>query len=166
MNIIGIIPARFDSTRFPGKPLVNIFGKTMIQRVYEQAIKSKKLTKVVVATDDIRIFENIKSIDGNVEMTSNSHKSGTDRCNEVVQKLKNDGECFDIAINIQGDEPFIDPSQIDLLISCFDDNSTQINQMADWCRKMNVSATPTFFVNGYALPALYNIEDLRYLFST
>lgn len=122
MRIIGIIPARYASTRFPGKPLADIQGKTMIQRVYEQASKARVLSKVVVATDDERISDHVKSFGGNVLMTSPSHQSGTDRCAEVI-KIETE---FDIAINIQGDEPFIHPEQIKLVADCFKDSDTQI----------------------------------------
>lgn len=111
MKILGIIPARYASTRFPAKALADIGGKPMIQRVYEQASKAKSLSKVVVATDHSDIEKAIKSFDGNYCMTSADHQSGTDRCNEVISIEKD----FDYVINIQGDEPFIDPTQIDLL---------------------------------------------------
>lgn len=114
MKILGIIPARYASSRFPGKPLVDMLGHTMIQRVYNQVKKSKKLSHVIVATDDKRIYDHILSFGGNACMTSENHPSGTDRCYEALKKQK---ERFDFAINIQGDEPFIDPNQIDLL--CF-----------------------------------------------
>jgi 3-deoxy-manno-octulosonate cytidylyltransferase (CMP-KDO synthetase) len=122
-KIIGIIPARFASTRFPGKPLVDIMGKSMIQRVYEQARKSKSLSSVIVATDDNRIQKAVVDFGGEVCLTSPDHPSGTDRCAEVVEKLQLD---CDAVVNIQGDEPFIDPQQIDLLCSCFDDSKTQL----------------------------------------
>jgi 3-deoxy-manno-octulosonate cytidylyltransferase (CMP-KDO synthetase) len=113
MNI-AIIPARYASTRFPGKPLVDIQGKTMIQRVVEQALQVENLDKVVVATDDKRIFSHVKNLGYEVMMTSENHQSGTDRCAEVAQKMRLKKD--DIVINIQGDEPFIFPSQIaDLL---------------------------------------------------
>lgn len=124
MKFIGIIPARYASTRFPGKPLADINGKSMIQRVYEQA--SKSLDKVVVATDDERIFNAVKEFGGQVVMTSENHKSGTDRCAEAAKKI---GLPFDdqtVVINIQGDEPFIKPEQIEELKSCFDSPETQI----------------------------------------
>lgn len=124
MKIIGIIPSRYNSTRFPGKPLVDIQGKTMIRRVYEQASKAKSLAEIIVATDDERIFEEVKSFGGNVVMTSASHKNGTERCAEVVSTL--DSNEVDAAINIQGDEPFIAPEQIDLVASCFENSETQI----------------------------------------
>lgn len=123
MNAIGIIPARYASTRFPGKPLVDIAGKTMIHRVYEQALKSKHLTQVIVATDDSRIEKEVTRFGGIVCITSDQHTSGTDRCYEVIEKMNLQ---TDVIINIQGDEPFIDPEQIDLLYSCFQDRNTQI----------------------------------------
>lgn len=122
MKVLGVIPARFASTRFPGKPLVDIQGKSMIRRVYEQALKAKGLDKVVVATDDERIVEELKSFGGEYIMTGTAHQSGTDRCAEVARKLPG----FEVLINIQGDEPFIDPAQIDLLVSCFIDPGVQL----------------------------------------
>jgi len=122
MKILGIIPARFASTRFPGKPLVQIQGKSMIQRVYEQASMSTLLADVVVATDDDRIAEEVTRFGGRFVMTANTHISGTDRCAEVINKLTG----FDSVINIQGDEPFIDPLQVDLLASCFYDHTVQL----------------------------------------
>ena len=122
MNILGIIPARYASTRFPGKPLVDIAGKTMIQRVYEQAKKCSRLSEVIVATDDDRIYDHVIAFGGKAIMTLPTHQSGTDRCAEVA--LKHPG--YDTIINIQGDEPYIDPEQIGKLISCFNDGNTQI----------------------------------------
>ncbi|MGM1427682.1 3-deoxy-manno-octulosonate cytidylyltransferase [Sphingobacterium lactis] len=122
MNAIGIIPARYESSRFPGKPLVDIGGMTMIQRVYNQVKHATSLSEVVVATDDQRIYDHVKSFAGNVVMTRKDHQSGTDRCAEVIENIQG----FDIAINIQGDEPFIDPLQIDLLVSCFARSEVQI----------------------------------------
>jgi 3-deoxy-manno-octulosonate cytidylyltransferase (CMP-KDO synthetase) len=115
MKVIGIIPARYASTRFPGKPLVEIRGKSMVQRVYEQAKKSKLLEESVVATDDKRIFQHVQSFGGKVMMTSAAHQSGTDRCAEVAQHYPD----VDVVINIQGDEPFIEPAQIDQLAGLF-----------------------------------------------
>ena len=122
MKIIGVIPARFGSSRFPGKPLIDIGGKSMIHRVYDQAKKSKFLTEVIVATDDKRIENHVKEFGGNVIMTSSALQSGTDRCFEAVKKY---GDKFDIVINIQGDEPFIMPEQIDLVAASF--NSENVN---------------------------------------
>ncbi len=112
MNILGIIPARYASVRFPAKALAEIGGKSMIQRVYEQVLKARYLNDIVVATDDERIRQHVISFGGNVIMTSPDHKSGTDRCYEAF--VKNGGE-FDYVVNIQGDEPFIQPEQIDEL---------------------------------------------------
>ena len=114
MKILGVIPARYASSRFPGKPLVDLGGQSMIQRVYAQARLSTVLNKVVVATDDQRIYDHIISFGGEACMTSEYHPSGTDRCYEALEKEKS---TFDYVINIQGDEPFIEPSQIDLLAS-------------------------------------------------
>jgi 3-deoxy-manno-octulosonate cytidylyltransferase (CMP-KDO synthetase) len=122
-RIIGLIPARYASTRYPGKPLVNIHGKTMIQRVYEQAQKCLALADVIVATDDARIESTVKQFGGKVCLTSPNHPSGTDRCAEVVETLNL--KC-DAIINVQGDEPFIDPLQIDLVCSCFEDDRTEL----------------------------------------
>jgi 3-deoxy-manno-octulosonate cytidylyltransferase (CMP-KDO synthetase) len=121
MKFLGIIPARYASSRFPGKPLVDMLGKTMIQRVYEQVIGV--LDDVWVATDDQRIFDAVKAFGGKVVMTSENHQSGTDRCYEAFTKV---GEGYDVVVNIQGDEPFIKSSQIMLLQSCFEDAKTQI----------------------------------------
>jgi len=125
LRFVGIIPARFASTRFPGKPLVNIAGKTMIERVYEQV--SKALTDVYVATDDKRIFDAVLAFGGKAIMTSDKHRSGTDRCYEAFSKLE---EWFDVVINVQGDEPFIQPEQIVELQRCFEEPKTQIATLA------------------------------------
>ena len=128
-KFIGIIPARYASTRFPGKPLADIRGKIMVQRVYEQA--SRALDVVCVATDDERIFKAVQSFGGNAVMTSASHRSGTDRCAEAVRLVERDrGERFDAVLNIQGDEPFIEPEQLELVKSCFSDERTQIATLA------------------------------------
>jgi 3-deoxy-manno-octulosonate cytidylyltransferase (CMP-KDO synthetase) len=111
MKIIGVIPARYDSTRFPGKPLVNIAGKPMIQHVWENSAKSKLINELYAATDDKRIFVAVKSFGGNAVMTSKKHKSGSDRIGEVIKKRN-----CDIVVNIQGDEPFINPLNIDKTI--------------------------------------------------
>jgi len=116
MTFIGIIPARFETTPFPGKPPGMINNKPMIQWVYENA--SKSLDHVWVATDDKRIFDAVEKFGGNAIQTANTHQSGTDRCAEAALQLAKKIE-FDIIINIQGDEPFIQPQQIELLKSCF-----------------------------------------------
>jgi 3-deoxy-manno-octulosonate cytidylyltransferase (CMP-KDO synthetase) len=125
MRFVGIIPARFASTRFPGKPLVDIGGKSMIQRVYEQV--SKVLADVYVATDDQRIFDAVLAFGGRAIMTSDQHKSGTDRCYEAYSKLSGN---FDVVINVQGDEPFIQPEQIETLKDCFKSAETEIATLA------------------------------------
>ena len=122
MNVIGVIPARYDSSRFPGKPLVDIGGKSMIQRVYEQCSKSTSISKLIVATDDQRIADHVELFGGNVTLTSINHQSGTDRCAEVANNYPE----FDILINIQGDEPMINPDQIDLLCKCFENPNASI----------------------------------------
>ncbi|MCD8030275.1 MAG: 3-deoxy-manno-octulosonate cytidylyltransferase [Bacteroides sp.] len=121
MKFLGIIPARYASTRFPGKPLAILAGKPMVQRVYEQVCGL--LDEVYVATDDPRIQEAVKAFGGKVVMTSPNHKSGTDRCYEAYTHI---GGEFDVVINIQGDEPFVHSSQIELLKQCYQDESTQI----------------------------------------
>jgi 3-deoxy-manno-octulosonate cytidylyltransferase (CMP-KDO synthetase) len=122
MKITGIIPARYASTRFPGKPLIDIGGKSMIRRVYEQASKSQLLRQVIVATDDERIAEHVSGFGGKAHLTSAAHQSGTDRCAEVAASHPDS----DVFINIQGDEPFIDPRQIDLLCHCFQQADTNL----------------------------------------
>lgn len=117
MNILGVIPARYASTRFPAKPLADIGGKSMIRRVYEQVKKCKDLRDVVVATDNDAIFTHVKSFGGNVCMTSENHVSGTDRCYET---LTLQSTTYDYVVNVQGDEPFIQPEQISLLCSLLD----------------------------------------------
>lgn len=121
MKYIGIIPARYASTRFPGKPLAILGGKPVIQRVYEKV--KDELDETVVATDDQRIFEAVLSFGGKAVMTGSYHKSGTDRCFEAYQKMD---EKFDVVINIQGDEPFIHPRQLHSIKKCFEDSLTQI----------------------------------------
>lgn len=121
MKFLGVIPARFASTRFPGKPLVKIGNRTMIERVYEQV--NGVVDKAVVATDDTRIFDAVKAFGGEVVMTSEHHKSGTDRCFEAFTNL---GGGYDVVVNIQGDEPFIKPEQIGLVKSCFDSHEIQL----------------------------------------
>lgn len=121
MKFIGIIPARYASTRFPGKPLAILGGMPVIERVYKQV--ASILDNVYVATDDERIYNAVKAFDGNAIMTSEHHKSGTDRVEEAVSKINGD---FDVVINIQGDEPFIQQSQIETLCRCFEDPQTQI----------------------------------------
>ncbi len=129
MKVVGIIPARYASKRFPGKPLVDIAGKSMIQRVYEQTKKS--IDNVYVATDDKRIQKTVLDFGGQVIMTSKKHNSGTDRIAEAINIInKSEEEIFDVIVNIQGDEPFIYPEQINSVIKCFRKKRTQIATLA------------------------------------
>lgn len=140
MKILGIIPARYASTRFPGKPLADVSGKPMVQRVYEQAKKCKALAEVVVATDDRRIESAVKKFKGKVVMTSDKHRSGTDRCYEALKKL---GEKkFDAVINIQGDEPFIHPEQISKAANCFKDATVRLATLVVKLNNVHELANP------------------------
>jgi len=123
MKILAVIPSRFASTRFPGKPLIDIKGKTMIQRVFEQAKQCKSFADVIVATDDERIYNHVIEFGGKAMMTSEKHPSGTDRCAEVLSKID---QKYDAVVNVQGDEPFIQPEQLEQLIECFKNPKTQI----------------------------------------
>jgi len=127
MKVIGIIPARYASSRFPGKPLADILGKSMIQRVYGQCKKANSLSEVIVATDNKQILNHVQEFGGKAIMTASSHPSGTDRCNEAIQTTQ---EQYDIAINIQGDEPFINPEQIDQVTSLFNSEKVIIATLA------------------------------------
>jgi len=153
MKIIGIIPSRYASSRLPGKPLVDILGKSMIQRVYEQCKKASSLSKLIVATDDKRIFNHVLGFGGKVIMTSNAHATGTDRCNEVIQSLE---EKYDVAINIQGDEPYINPKQIDQVASLFSSKNVNIATLAKKIEDESIisdinSPKAMFDTNGIAL---------------
>ncbi len=122
LKILGIIPARYNSSRFPGKPLIDLQGKSMIQRVYEGAKKSDLLTDVIVATDDERIVEEVKRFGGKVMLTKAEHPSGTDRCGEVAAHFSH----ADVVINIQGDEPLVDFRQLNVLASAFENPQVEI----------------------------------------
>lgn len=126
MRVLGIIPSRFESSRFPGKPLVDLKGKSMIQRVYEGAKSCQLIDECIVATDDERIMDHVNDFGGNVQMTSLDHQSGTDRCGEII-KLMND---YDVVVNIQGDEPLVDPKQLEQVIRLFQSEDTQIGTLA------------------------------------
>ncbi|MDZ4756612.1 MAG: 3-deoxy-manno-octulosonate cytidylyltransferase [Bacteroidota bacterium] len=130
MNATIVIPARYASTRFPGKPLIDLGGKSMLQRVYEQAAKATGITDIIIATDDIRIEEHAIGFGAKVCMTNTHHQTGTDRCVEVIEQIDNRP---DIIINVQGDEPFINPLQIEQLISLLQKNDIQI---ATLCKKI------------------------------
>ena len=137
MKFIGIIPARYASTRFPGKPLAMLGGRSVIQRVYEQA--STILDETYVATDDERIFQAVEQFGGQAIMTRADHKSGTDRIEEAAEKLNTQA---DVIINIQGDEPFIQQSQIETLIHLFDDATTQIGTLGKRFETMEAVMNP------------------------
>ncbi len=122
MKVLGVIPARYSSSRFPGKPLIDLKGKSMIQRVYEGALKSQKIDTLIVATDDERIFSEVKHFGGEVLMTSENHPNGTQRCHEVLATYSD----YDVVINIQGDEPLVRFEQLDLLLNAFDDSQVEI----------------------------------------
>jgi 3-deoxy-manno-octulosonate cytidylyltransferase (CMP-KDO synthetase) len=158
MKILGIIPARYASTRFPGKPLVDIKGKSMIQRVYERS--SCVIPHLIVATDDERIVQEVKRFNGNVVFTSNIHKTGTDRCEEAFRKYQNQiGINFDVIINIQGDEPFIQNEHLEKVIANFNRETTQISTLV----KRITKNEDVFNEN---LPkVLVNIENMAIYFS-
>ena len=137
MKFIGLIPARYASTRFPGKPLALLGGKPVIQRVYEQV--ASVLDDACVATDDERIFDCVKNFGGKVVMTRTDHKSGTDRIEEAIEKIGGD---YDVIVNIQGDEPFIQKSQIETVCRCFDDEKTQIATLGKPFTDMDAVANP------------------------
>jgi 3-deoxy-manno-octulosonate cytidylyltransferase (CMP-KDO synthetase) len=122
LRFVGIIPARYASSRFPGKPLADLWGKPMIQWVYERALKVFP-NALWVATDDERIVQTVRDFGGQVVMTLPQHRSGTDRCGEALEKIEGD---FDVVINVQGDEPFVHPEQLRVLKECFTDEDTQI----------------------------------------
>ena len=126
MKVLAIIPARYASTRFPGKPLALLGGRPIIEHVWQRVSGTAAVSRAIVATDDDRIMQVVNAFGGEAMMTSANHQSGTDRCGEVLQALENKGEHYDIAINVQGDEPFIEPSQIEALIECFAHSDTEI----------------------------------------
>ena len=151
MKFIGIIPARYASSRFPGKPLAVLGGKYVIQRVYETV--SSVLDEAYVATDDQRIFDAVIAFGGKAVMTRTDHKSGTDRIEEAAEKLATDA---DVIVNIQGDEPFIQPSQIETICHCFDDENTEIATLGKPFESMEAVKNPNSPKivtdnNGYAM---------------
>lgn len=154
-SILAIIPARYASIRFPGKPLIDLGGKTMIQRVYEQTQKSTRIQEVVVATDDERIFNHVQSFGGRAVMTRTEHVSGTDRCYEALQLLKGS---FDYVVNVQGDEPFIQPEQIDLLAGALDGNV----EIATLAKKID---DPASIFNPNVVKVVFNVKGKALYFS-
>lgn len=137
MKFIGIIPARYASTRFPGKPLALLGGKPVIQHVYEKV--AAVLEAAYVATDDERIYDAVKSFGGQVVMTRTNHKSGTDRIEEAIEKI---GGEWDVVVNVQGDEPFVAKSQLDTICHCFDDPTTQIATLGKPFESMEAVQNP------------------------
>lgn len=170
MKFIAVIPARYSSSRFPGKPLAVLAGKPVIQRVYEQV--TKVLSEAWVATDDERIYNTVSDFGGKAVMTRQDHKSGTDRIEEAVKKIKTDA---DVIVNIQGDEPFIQPSQIETVCKQFDNPSTQIATIGKPFTSMEAVENPNSpkivtDVNGFALyfsrsviPYVRGVEEKEWL---
>ena len=137
MKFIGIIPARYASTRFPGKPLAMLDGKPVIQHVYEKVASC--LEAAYVATDDERIFNAVEAFGGKAVMTRKDHKSGTDRIEEAIEKIGGD---WDVIVNVQGDEPFVDKSQLETICQCFDDPTTQIATLGKAFTSMEAVKNP------------------------
>jgi len=174
MKVLGIIPARYGSTRFPGKPLAMIGDKTMIHRTYDQVRKSS-LDALVVATDDQRIFDEVRGFGGQVVMTRSDHKSGTDRCCEALALV---GGAFDAVVNVQGDEPFIDPIQIDLVAELIRNEevplATLARRITDQETVLNPNVVKVVFDDqGYALyfsrhaiPFVRGVEPSQWLEKT
>ena len=126
MKTLAIIPARYASTRFPGKPLALLGGKPVIQWVWERVKAVEAVTEAVVATDDERIVQAVERIGGSAMMTSDRHRSGTDRCGEVLKAFEAEGQKFDVVVNVQGDEPFVDTRQLETLLAAFEVPETEI----------------------------------------
>lgn len=169
--ILGIIPARYASTRFPAKPLVDIAGKSMIQRVYEQVKKSTRVSHVLVATDNQQIFDHVQKFGGHVCMTKEGHVSGTDRCYEALTLQK---ETFEYVINIQGDEPFIQPEQIDLLAKLLDGKTeiaTLVKKIEDAAQLFNPNVVKAvvgenkeaLYFSRQTIPHLRNVAEVEWL---
>lgn len=155
MKVLGIIPARYASSRFPGKPLIDLKGKSMIQRVYEGAKKSTRITEVIVATDDQRIFDEVQRFGGKVMMTNENHPSGTDRCAEVASHFPD----MDVVINIQGDEPLVDYRQLEQLIDAFIEPKTDIATLG------NLSLTQEDVDNPNRIKVVVNAKNSALYFS-
>jgi 3-deoxy-manno-octulosonate cytidylyltransferase (CMP-KDO synthetase) len=168
MKFIGIIPARFGSTRFPGKPLADIHGMSMIQRVVTQV--EKVLDDVYVATDDQRISDHVLSFGGKVLMTSSDHRSGTDRCREALGKaMAASGKNWEVVINIQGDEPFIQPEQIQLLMDCFSSEHTDIATLIkkiDRKEDLHNPNIPKVMINRFSEALYFSRSTVPYLRGT
>ena len=175
MRLLAVIPARYASTRFPGKPLALLGGKPVIQRVWERVAAIEGLTKAVVATDDERIIDAVRAFGGNAMMTSDKHRSGTDRCGEVVRRLAEQGESFDVVINVQGDEPFVKAEQLMQLASCFDNKEvciatlrTRILSAEELLSKNNVKVVcdkngSALYFSRQPIPLVRGCEDREWL---
>lgn len=155
MKVLGIIPARYASSRFPGKPLIDLKGKSMIQRVFEGAKKSTRITEVIVATDDQRIFDEVQRFGGKVMMTNENHPSGTDRCAEAASHFPD----MDVVINIQGDEPLVDYRQLEQLIDAFIEPKTDIATLG------NLSLTQEDVDNPNRIKVVVNAKNSALYFS-
>lgn len=155
MKVLGIIPARYASSRFPGKPLIDLKGKTMIQRVYEGAKISTRITEVIVATDDQRIYDEVVRFGGKAMMTNENHPSGTDRCAEVAANFPE----MDVVINIQGDEPLVDFRQLDQLIDAFENPKTDIATLG------NLTLTHEDVENPNRIKVVVNAKNTALYFS-
>ena len=170
MNILAIIPARYQSTRFPGKPLATINGKTMIERVYARTLKA--FEHVIVATDDNRILQHVRETGGKAVMTSDQHRSGTDRCYEAMIQFRQYTKLnFDVIINVQGDEPFIDPDQLIQLADIFKEETTMIGTLVKKIEDRQETDNPNvvkvvlsndhnaLYFSRYAIPYLRNENE-------
>ncbi len=164
MKFLAIIPARYGSSRFPGKPLAMLGGKYIIQRVYERV--SSVFQQTVVATDDERIFQAVEQFGGRVVMTSTSHRSGTDRCWEAYTKS---GLQADVIVNVQGDEPFIQPSQLETIKACFCDESTHIATLVkpfavtDGLQALQNPNSPKVVVDANSMAVYFSRSVIPYL---
>jgi 3-deoxy-manno-octulosonate cytidylyltransferase (CMP-KDO synthetase) len=170
-KVAAIIPARFASTRFPGKPLVDLGGKPMIQRTYERVKAVKGFDRIIIATDDQRIFDAAQGFNAEVMMTSSEHLTGTDRCAEVLRRL---GEEVDYVVNIQGDEPFIEPAQLEEVAAGFSSGApilTLIKKITDSETLFNVN-TPkvvcdeegnALYFSRQTIPFLRGVEPTDWL---
>ncbi len=175
MSYFAIIPARFASTRFPGKPLCKLGNMTMIERVYHQVSKVKSFSSIYVATDDNRIFEEVQRFGGNVLMTSNANRSGTDRCADAINRIPN-VKNEDIVVNIQGDEPFINPQQIEELLAIIDKENVQIATLIKQIKEESILNNPNvvkvvknqdnkaLYFSRFPIPYMRNIHFAEHTF--
>ena len=175
MKVLAVIPARYASTRFPGKPLALLQGTPIIQWVWERVGQAMDINDAVVATDDERILSAVESFGGRAMMTRNDHRSGTDRCGEVLKQLEKDGHRYDVVINIQGDEPFVRPEQLTSLIHCFTRPQVEIATLRTPIRSQEALLSPNnvkvvtdaqqraLYFSRHALPYLRGVEPQNWL---